>query len=214
MPVRHYRQCLIDPEPRRSAPRQAHRRDFASRRRDPLDHRAPQGDEPRSLEEASARAALGRVKLAELLDELIVGFQRRHPGTEVQTSLGKLADSYGESIDLTLYRCIQEGITNAIRHGYAEHLTIDLAEEPAARRNGKRPSAKLALCIGDDGKGIAPETAKGFGLTTMTERVRSLGGSCTIESAPLKGTMLHIEIPVQRASAEKPKIPELVGEMS
>ena len=36
---------------------------------------------------------LGRVKLAELLDELIVGFQRRHPGTEVQTSLGKLADS-------------------------------------------------------------------------------------------------------------------------
>jgi two-component system, NarL family, sensor histidine kinase UhpB len=157
---------------------------------------------------------LGRVKLAELLDELIVGFQRRHPGTEVQTALGKLADSYGESIDLTLYRCIQEGITNAIRHGYAEHLTIDLAEEPAARRNGKRPSAKLALCIGDDGKGIAPETAKGFGLTTMTERVRSLGGSCTIESAPLKGTMLHIEIPVQRASAEKPKIPELVGEMS
>ncbi len=157
---------------------------------------------------------LGRVKLAELLDELIVGFQRRHPGTEVQTSLGRLADSYGEAIDLTLYRCIQEGITNAIRHGYAEHLTIDLAEEPAARRNGKRPSAKLALCIGDDGKGIAPETPKGFGLTTMTERVRSLGGSCTIESAPLKGTMLHIEIPVQRASAEKPKVPELVGEMS
>ena len=149
---------------------------------------------------------LGRVKLAELLDELIVGFQRRHPETEMQTALGKLADSYGESIDLTLYRCIQEGITNAIRHGYAEHLTIDLAEEPAARRNGKRPSAKLGLCIGDDGKGIAPATPKGFGLTTMTERVRSLGGSCTIESAPLKGTMLHIEIPVQRASAEKPKI--------
>ena len=48
----------------------------------------------------------------------------------------------------------------------------------------------------------------------MTERVRSLGGTCTIESEPLKGTMIHVEIPVQRASADKPKVPELVGEMS
>ncbi len=157
---------------------------------------------------------LGRVKLAELLDELIVGFQRRHPGTEVQTSLGRLADSYGEAIDLTLYRCIQEGITNAIRHGESEHLTIDLTEEPIAGRNGKRVGAKLSLCIGDDGKGIAPATPKGFGLTTMTERVRSLGGSCTIESTPAQGTMIHVEIPVHRASAGKPKVPELVGEMS
>ena len=59
-----------------------------------------------------------------------------------------------------------------------------------------------------------PATPKGFGLSTMTERVRSLGGACTIDSEPLKGTMIHVEIPVQRASADKPKIPELVGEMS
>ncbi|HLO21841.1 MAG TPA: ATP-binding protein, partial [Methyloceanibacter sp.] len=157
---------------------------------------------------------LGRVKLAELLDELIVGFQRRHPGTHVTTSFGNLAESHGEATDLTLYRCIQEGITNAIRHGKAEHLTVDLAEEPAPRRSGKRSSAKLCLCIGDDGKGIAPATPKGFGLSTMTERVRSLGGSCTIESAPSKGTMIHVEIPVQHTSADKPRVPELVGEMS
>ena len=79
----------------------------------------------------------GRVKLAELLDELIVGFQRRHPDTHVTTSFGNLAESDGEAIDLTLYRCIQEGITNAIRHGKAEHLTVDLAEEPAPRKTGK-----------------------------------------------------------------------------
>jgi len=157
---------------------------------------------------------LGRVKLAELLDELIVGFQRRHPGTHVTTSFGNLAESYGEAIDLTLYRCIQEGITNAICHGKAEHLTVDLAEEPAPRRSGKRSAAKLCLCIGDDGKGIAPATPNGFGLSTMTERVRSLGGSCTIESAPSKGTMIHVEIPVQHTSADKPRVPELVGEMS
>lgn len=130
---------------------------------------------------------LGRVKLAELLDELIVGFQRRHPGTHVTTSFGNLAESYGEAIDLTLYRCIQEGITNAIRHGRAEHLTVDLAEEPAPRRSGKRSAAKLCLCIGDDGKGIAPATPKGFGLSTMTERVRSLGGLARLRARHRRG---------------------------
>jgi two-component system sensor histidine kinase UhpB len=159
---------------------------------------------------------LGRVKLSELLDELIVGFQRRHPDTQVQVAFGKLADSYGEAVDLTLYRCIQEGITNAIRHGKADHLAIDLAEEePAPRRNGaKRPPAKLALSLSDDGKGIAPSTPKGFGLTTMTERVRSLGGSCVIDSAPSTGTVIRVEIPVQRASEKRARAPELVGELS
>jgi len=71
---------------------------------------------------------LGMVKLSELLDELIAGFQRRHPDAHIVVALGKLADSYGEAIDLTLYRCIQEAITNAIRHGRPENLTIDLAE--------------------------------------------------------------------------------------
>ncbi len=158
---------------------------------------------------------LGRVKLSELLDELIVGFQRRHPDTDVHVSFGTLADSYGEAVDLTLYRCIQEGITNAIRHGNADHLSIDLAEEPAARRNGgKRPLAKLALSLSDDGKGIAASTPKGFGLTTMTERVRSLGGSCVIDSAPSTGTVIRVEIPLHRASEKRARTPELVGEMS
>jgi two-component system sensor histidine kinase UhpB len=157
---------------------------------------------------------LGRVKLADLLDELSVGFERRHPGTHVATSFGNLAESYGEAIDLTLYRCIQEGITNAIRHGKAEHITVELGEQRASRKGGKRSLAKLCLHIGDDGRGIAPATPKGFGLSTMIERVRSLGGSCTIDSAPGKGTMISVEIPVQRTSTQKQRIAELVGGMS
>lgn len=158
---------------------------------------------------------LGAVKLAELLDELIAGVQRSHPDTRIAVSFGKLAASYGEAIDLTLYRCVQEGITNAIRHGKADMLTIDLAETPAPRRNGaKRPRARLALSLSDDGKGIAPATPKGFGLTAMTERVRSLGGSCVVESAPSKGTVIHVEIPIERASTARARAPELVGGLS
>jgi two-component system sensor histidine kinase UhpB len=158
---------------------------------------------------------LGRVKLAELLNELSAGFERRHPDTQILTSLGDLANSYGEAIDLTVYRCIQEGITNAIRHGKANNVTIDLNELKDARRNGgKRPHARLCLTVSDDGKGIAPSTPKGFGLTTMTERVRSHGGSFVIDSTPFEGTTLRVEIPVQRPSAQRSKQPELVGELS
>jgi two-component system sensor histidine kinase UhpB len=158
---------------------------------------------------------LGRVSLAELLDELIAGFQKRHPDTHIEVSFGKLADSYGEAIDLTLYRCVQEGVTNAIRHGMAHTLTISLAEKPEAQRSGgKRPRAGLALSLSDDGTGIAPATPKGFGLTAMTERVRSLGGRCVIESAPSKGTTIHVEIPVERAGGAVERTPELVGGLS
>ncbi|MGA7456092.1 MAG: histidine kinase, partial [Methyloceanibacter sp.] len=85
---------------------------------------------------------LGRVKLSELLDELVVGFQRSHPDTHISISFDKLGDSYGEAIDLTLYRCIQEGITNAIRHGKATALAIDLLEEAAPRKHGGKQSRK------------------------------------------------------------------------
>ena len=60
---------------------------------------------------------LGRVKLTELLDELVVGFPATPSRHAYRRLVGKLADSYGEAMDLTLYRCIQEGIANAITAG-------------------------------------------------------------------------------------------------
>jgi two-component system sensor histidine kinase UhpB len=155
---------------------------------------------------------LGDVKLAELLEELIADFQRHHPDSEITASLGALANSYGEAIHVTLYRCIQEGITNAIRHGDARAISIEIIEAPRPARGGaKRAKPALSLTLKDDGNGFPPATPKGFGLTTMTERLRSLGGSCVIESAPGKGATLRIEIPIQRSKAERPQRLDLVA---
>jgi two-component system sensor histidine kinase UhpB len=154
---------------------------------------------------------LGRVKLVELLDELIAGFQRRHPDVHIAASFGKLAETYGETIDLTLYRCIQEGITNAIRHGKAGALAVDLSEVPVQRGNGGRAAGgRVTLSLRDDGTGIARATPKGFGLTAMTERVRSLGGSCSIESAPAEGTTIRVDIPVESTRKARTRRAELV----
>jgi signal transduction histidine kinase len=45
----------------------------------------------------------------------------------------------------------------------------------------------------------------------MTERVASLGGSCVIESVPMKGTAISIDLPIQRSKAKRARIVELVG---
>ncbi len=158
---------------------------------------------------------LGRVKLAELIAELTAGLQGRHPDTQIHTDLGTLSRTYSEPVDLTIYRCIQEAITNAIRHGQPGNVWVKLTERNATGGNGHRSQIRdLQLTITDDGKGIAPSTPKGFGLTTMTERVRSLGGSCVVEGARSGGTIVRVEIPIDGDIKERAAAPELIGELS
>ena len=155
-----------------------------------------------------------RAGISGLIEELVAGFIRRHPGTEIVYTAGELANSYGESLDLTLYRAVQEGIVNAIRHGKAQHVDVDLGEELSeVSRKGKRRSGKLSLTIRDDGRGVDPSTPRGFGLTAMNERVKAHGGSCVIKSGRGKGTTISIDIPFGNA-AEEPRAAELVGEMT
>jgi two-component system sensor histidine kinase UhpB len=153
---------------------------------------------------------LGHLNLSGLLDDLINDFRRRHPDTEIVTSMPKLAESYGEDTHLTLYRCIQEAITNAIRHGKARNIAIEL-QERGVRSDAKRTRRFLHLTLSDDGLGFAPTIPKGFGLMTMTERVASLGGSCRIDSVPMKGTTISIDLPIQRGKAKRAPVLELVG---
>jgi signal transduction histidine kinase len=69
----------------------------------------------------------------------------------------------------------------------------------------------LSLTLHDDGMGFAPSIPKGFGLMTMSERVASLGGSCVIQSVPMKGTTIRIDLPVQRGKARRTRVAELVS---
>jgi two-component system sensor histidine kinase UhpB len=141
---------------------------------------------------------LGHVKLAQLLDELIVGLQCRYPKTRVRASIGKLADSYGEPIDLTLYRCVQEGIANAVEAHEANGVHLDIGEHRLA---GKQSRSKLYLTLSDDGAEFYASAPRSFRLTAMSERVRSLGGSCLVEAAESGGASIRIEIPVPRKAS-------------
>jgi two-component system, NarL family, sensor histidine kinase UhpB len=145
--------------------------------------------------------ALGQVPLADLLAEMIRHRARQHPQVAFPFTAAPLAASYGEQIDLTIYRCVQEGLTNAIRHAQARRIGVTLAETaagPASAPPMGAPSAtaQLELAIEDDGCGIAVPAPAGFGLRGMQERVLALGGACSVGRAKDGGTRVRVVIPL------------------
>jgi two-component system sensor histidine kinase UhpB len=102
---------------------------------------------------------------------------------------------YGDSVDLTIYRCVQESLTNVIRHAQARHVVVDLGE--AGSEGDGSGERELALTVGDDGRGIDPTAPPGFGLRGMQERVQGLGGSYKVETASGRGTCIRIVIPLR-----------------
>ena len=145
---------------------------------------------------------LGRIPLAELIDSLVAGFGRRHPEVTFSVAIGSLAHSYGEAVDLTLFRCVQEALTNAMRHGKATRMSIDIREEQGAPNGSQAPSSKVRLTIRDNGAGIAPGASMGIGMTAMRERVGGLGGTASIDSAPGQGTTVSMVVPLDPRKGE------------
>jgi two-component system, NarL family, sensor histidine kinase UhpB len=145
--------------------------------------------------------ALGHVPLEDILAELVRERARQHPQTAFAFAAGKLMPGYGDSIDLTVYRCIQESLTNAIRHAQASQVTVELGETAGDTDAGAGGgAAALALTIRDDGRGIDPAAPPGFGMRGMQERVQALGGSYKVESARGSGTCVRIAIPLREPS--------------
>jgi signal transduction histidine kinase len=93
-----------------------------------------------------------------------------------------------EAVETTLYRIIQEAVTNVVKHADARRLSITLV-----RRDG----AVVAI-VEDDGTGFDPGAAEsgGLGLVGMRERLALVGGTLRIEAAAGTGTTIAAEVPV------------------
>ena len=93
------------------------------------------------------------------------------------------------SLETTLYRLVQEALTNVLKHAEARHVSISLV----------RKDGSVSAVVEDDGRGFSPETPRreALGLVGMRERVGLVGGRISIESAPGAGTTLAVEVPVR-----------------
>ena len=104
-------------------------------------------------------------------------------------------DEVGKDQAIHVYRIVQEGINNILKHADATEAHVAIRVE----------ASNLRITISDNGKGMpqestdGPDGKRGFGLVGITERAKVLNGSVAIESAPGKGTMLTVVIPRRRA---------------
>jgi two-component system sensor histidine kinase UhpB len=126
------------------------------------------------------------VGLAELgLREALGALQRlwneSHPDVEIETTISRSLGETGETADLTIYRIVQESLTNVFRHARATavNVSIEPVERPAGVQ-GRRDYALVRVC--DNGRGLKPDQKFGFGLTGMRERILALGGTLTVAS--------------------------------
>jgi two-component system, NarL family, sensor histidine kinase UhpB len=138
--------------------------------------------------------ALGHVPLGELVSQIIRDRAREHPQIDFSIAAATLAKSYGDTVDLTLYRCVQESLTNAIRHAQARHIAVSLGEATRSDGNADR---RVTLVVEDDGRGIAADVSQGFGLTGMRERVQALGGDFAVGSRESGGTRVSVAISIE-----------------
>ncbi|MCR5054536.1 MAG: sensor histidine kinase [Lachnospiraceae bacterium] len=95
-----------------------------------------------------------------------------------------LRNVFGEDEEEAVFRTVQEGITNSIRHGKPENIHISVS----------RKDSRLKITVKDDGVGCM-EPKKGFGLTHMEERINMLGGSVYYDGTD--GFLLEAEIPIR-----------------
>jgi signal transduction histidine kinase len=131
--------------------------------------------------------ALDDFGLVPALERLVETFTE---GTGIEVQLeARLGDTRlpGE-IETTLYRLIQEALTNVVKHAHATTVSILLL-----RRDGR-----VTGIVEDDGRGFDPEEARadGLGLVGMRERAALVGGRLTIETAAGAGTTIAVEVPV------------------
>jgi len=142
-------------------------------------------DEMRRIAAALRPAILDDLGLLPTLRWYAKNVERRY-GLRVRLVNEGLESRLEPDFEVTLYRIVQEALTNVVRHAQAEHATVKLS----------RRSRGLELLIADDGQGMDAAAARlGAGLTGIRERAHLFGGRMDLQSEPSKGTILRVIFP-------------------
>jgi two-component system sensor histidine kinase UhpB len=132
--------------------------------------------------------------LADALNDLVERSRRSHAEVTIEMRVALGSARVPAEAALTLYRAAQEGITNALRHGQARRIVLDVAGSADAVR----------LTLRDDGVGLpaqGPPRSGHYGLRWLTERVESLQGTLALDPVEPNGAQLSVRLPLNPENA-------------
>ncbi len=132
--------------------------------------------------------SLDTLGLAETLENLVGDWRRRYPSVAITMRHDLLAE-LGGSVALAIYRVVQEGLLNALRHSRAATIDIEL----------QSTDERIVVTITDDGVGLPADWAKPghFGLRGLAHRLEHLGGTLSVHDREPHGVRLTAEIPLR-----------------
>ena len=129
-------------------------------------------------------SALDDLGLVPAIDRLARSFGESGLQVDVLANIG--GERLPEAVETTLYRIVQEAVTNVAKHAEASRLSVTLT----------RKGSSVVVIVEDDGKGFdAAGPSDGLGLLGMRERLALVGGTLRIETAADSGTTIAAEVP-------------------
>jgi len=135
---------------------------------------------------------LDELGLVDAIEHCVDHWRQRLPEMQFDVSVSGSFNGLSEPATLTVYRLIQEGLTNIYKHARASRAQITL-ERSTSPHNGVD---ELQLTVADDGCGMEYNTrVTRYGLSGMRERVELSGGAFTLTSAPGEGLRFTARLP-------------------
>lgn len=136
---------------------------------------------------------LDELGLAAALEHCVETWRERLPGVSLRLSVAGDLGNLPESVTVTLYRLVQEALTNVAKHANARHVAVRLERVASDGADDER----IDVSVSDDGLGATPGLpTRGLGLIGMRERVMALRGELVFKSSPGQGFELSARIPV------------------
>jgi signal transduction histidine kinase len=139
-------------------------------------------------------AILEDLGLASALKWLVSNFRKSH-SLKATADIAEIDALFPENHRITIYRVIQEALTNVGKHAGASKVSISIRPQ----------DEKVTFTVEDDGKGFdtmepvqRAVSERGVGLTTMSERVRMMGGIFELWSRAGEGTRITFSLPVEQ----------------